>query len=791
MRALTVLLLVAAPQSAQAAEVALEKPHVVGVCAVARDLLAIEITAQTVEHPVIVPFAPAPGDEIVETGDPFWSWDAKASAFVQLREKTVTRVVDGQRRLLGTLSPDAASILAPDRLLGTPLDAHAADAPASYAITSSDDQAYAQPRMPTAVFRKSKPTDSPAEGHQPLDHHLYLQLPSPLVEGRTYALTLAALGADVPSVTYRHDTSRTRSEAVHAIHTGYRPDDPVKSATVSIWLGTGGGHQPEGIDAFDVLDESGAVAFAGHATLAKAKGAPERLIASKDYARTAVWRLDFSPLSKPGTYRVHVPGVGCSDTFAISDDVWRRAYITAMRGFVNQRSGMALASPWADIVRRRTFHPDDGVRFFQLDIPVSKGQEGPRGDDLLALQTAGKLVEVHGVWGGYMDAGDWDSLASHLTATELLLELAEMFPGFATDTHLSLPPTEANNRIPDLLDEALWNLMLFRRLQLPDGGVRGGFGEGWGGRAAMTSDMAKAVGVYAPDAETSLLYAGCAAKIARLLLVLDQEKSKDFSDSAAKAWAWSRQHGADVAPARWQAFAAVELFALTGDAAYRDAFMAITELKNPGPYVEQPEASFTYARLPDARCDRILRAKAVALFAAAAERALTFADGNAFGVITDRTDLPMISWVGYFSTPGMASQNLPRAHFLTKDPRHLGAVIRSCAYMLGANPENRTYTVGVGHDWPRHPLHLDARRTGHEPVGITIYGCAEEAGEMSRASNEWVHKWFTWGMTPDWYEWPAQESDLDIFAAPSLDEFTVSQQLGPVSFSWGYLAARR
>ena len=33
--------------------------------------------------------------------------------------------------------------------------------------------------------------------------------------------------------------------------------------------------------------------------------------------------------------------------------------------------------------------------------------------------------------------------------------------------------------------------------------------------------------------------------------------------------------------------------------------------------------------------------------------------------LTDRTDLPMISWVGYFSTPGMASQNLPRAHFLT------------------------------------------------------------------------------------------------------------------------------
>jgi endoglucanase len=766
------------------------KPHVVGVCAVARDILAIEIAAQVVEHATMAPYSPAPGDEVAEVGDAFWAWDLKSQSFAQIKEKTVTRLVDGQRRPLGMLSPDGASVLASDHLLGEALDVGAADAAASYTISSTDDKAYAQPLAPTAVYRKSKPTDSPTDGHQPLDHHVYLRLPSPLVEGASYTISIAALKADAPSATYRHDTTKERSEAVHAIHTGYRADDPSKCATLSIWLGTGGGYQNEGIDAFEVVDESGKAAFTGHAALSKAKDAPEKLWAAKDYARTAVWKLDFGAFAKPGKYRVRVPGIGCSDTFEIADDVWRRAYLTAMRGFVNQRSGIALEAPWADIVRHRTFHPDDGVKFFQMDIPVSKGQEGPRGDDLVALQKAGKLTEVGGVWGGYQDAGDWDSMSGHLSSTELLLELAEMFPKFAADTKLSLPPAEAADKIPDVLNEALWNLMLYRRLQQADGGVRGGYGEGWGGRGAMTSDMSKAVGVYIADPESSLIYAGCAAKASGLLAKLDATLAKDLGDSAARAWTWAKTNGGEQASARWRAFAAVELYALAGDAAYRDAFLAVTELKNPGAYVEQPEASFTYARLPDAKCDQALRAKAVTMFAAAADRAIAFANGNGFGVTTDRTDLPIISWVGYFSTPGMSSQNLPRAHFLTKDPRHLGAVVSSCAYMLGANPENRTYTIGVGHAWPHHPLHLDGRRTGHEPIGVTVYGCGDESGDMSRRGNDWVHKWFTWGMAPDWYDWPAQEQDLDIYAIPALDEFTISQQIGPVSYSWGYLAAR-
>lgn len=577
-----------------------------------------------------------------------------------------------------------------------------------------------------------------------------------------------------------------------------RPDDPFKRASLAVWLGTGGGYQHEGVDRFELLDDAtGAVVFQGTPRLAKAKGATEALKETKDYARTAVWSLEFGGFATPGRYRVHVPGIGCSASFEIADDVWLRAFRTAMQGFVHQRNGLALEAPWASFTRPRAFHPDDGVRFYQMTIPLSAGQEGKRGENLLELSQAGGLREATGIWGGYQDAGDWDSLGSHLAATQLLLELADLHPAFAATARLSLPPSEAGNAIPDLLDESLWNLASFRRLQLPDGAVRGGYGEGWGAREANTSSMGKRVGVYAPDAVTTLKYAGCAAVAARLLAPFEAEDAKRYGDTAVQAWTWAAGQPAPEGKSardidRWKAYAAVELFRLTQDSAYRDAFLAVTELTNPGPMIEQPEASFAYARLPDGLADPARRSIAVELFRKAADRALEFAARNGYGVITDRTDLPVISYVGYFSTPGMASQNLPRAHFLTGDPRHLAAVVQACNYSLGANLEGRTFTVGLGHDWPRSPLHLDSRRTGQAaPVGITVFGAGDEFSEMSRKWNAWVFQWHAVGMAPHPATWPAQELNLDIFSSPSLCEYTIHQNLGPMAYHLGYLAARR
>jgi hypothetical protein len=118
----------------------------------------------------------------------------------------------------------------------------------------------------------------------------------------------------------------------------------------------------------------------------------------------------------PGEYRVFVPGLGVSGPFRIAADVWDAPFKAALQGLLTQRHGIELRPPACAYRRPRTFHPDDGVEFYQLDIPYQAGQEGTRGERLLELAKAGPLQRVDGVWGGYQDAGDWDTLGHHLGA---------------------------------------------------------------------------------------------------------------------------------------------------------------------------------------------------------------------------------------------------------------------------------------------------------------------------------------------------------------------------------------
>lgn len=153
---------------------------------------------------------------------------------------------------------------------------------------------------------------------------------------------------------------------------------------------------------------------------------------------------------------------------------------------------------------------------------------------------------------------------------------------------LSLPAEEINNHLPDILDEAIWQMPLWKRLQLPDGGVRGGYGDGWGCYRGETSSMLKYAGVYDVDHETTLHYAAAVARAARVLVYYDNKLSAEYLASSQRDWTWAESHAkADDAaykkvlefasdlPKRLRdkrALAAVELLAATGDPIYDAAF---------------------------------------------------------------------------------------------------------------------------------------------------------------------------------------------------------------------------
>ncbi len=517
---------------------------------------------------------------------------------------------------------------------------------------------------------------------------------------------------------------------------------------------------------------------------------------------------------------IHVTQIGYrpNDPFQLADNVWQDAFRTSMHGFLSHRSGIELGKPFTEYERPRPMHPDDGFKIFQLDVTFWNGEAdsvhrcfrrllGPELDMT-------RLKAVENAWGGYMDAGDWDRRSQHLTATWSHLELLDLFPDYFKKVQLALPPEEANDRLPDVLNEAFFNLDFYRRLQGPDGGVSGGVESTSHPRPGEASwQESLLLGAFAPDPETSLRYAACAARAARLLNKYDSALAKDYAISALQAWTWAEanedaviaresqdrdsRRGKDPEKLReavrnMRALAAVALYRLTEDTAYHMAFMKATDLgRDGGDPGKQLESVFAYVTLSDNLADATLKSQAVAWFEQAAADSMPFADGNPFSVTCRVPQLPVIGYVGYYSVPETTiGAVLPRAHYLTGNDEYLRAALAAANYSAGANPMNMTLTSGVGINYPRQPLHVDSQHAGiAPPVGITVYGMTDPA--IQNSSVDWAHTWYlSKSMIPGSRTWPTAEAYADLGNWPTMTEYTIHQTFGPTSFYWGYLAAR-
>lgn len=793
-------------------------PQVKLVCATAPDVLSMQVQAGQHVNNELKPYAAEPGDELVPEGKDKPRHLLRDGKVVDYYQTAVYRRVNNQRTKLGLLSPDGKQLFVEHGSVGQQLNEEVVDVPAAYRVSSDDDPAYKTAVAPTAVYRKGKPNGY----SQPLPflYTISLKLPTPLKEGATYTVGLLGVNTAQATVPYVHRTRQTRSLAVHAIQTGYRPDDPYKRAYLSFWMGADEngkmGNGTPAAERFELLDDTGQTAFSGKPELAKADGAEEQISVHEkaDYTRSAVYRLDFGTFAKPGQYRVHVPGVGVSSAFRIDASAWDAPFRAAMQGILSQRQGVDLGPPMTAFTRRRTFA---GAQFYQLDIPCQAGQEGTRGERMIELAKAGPLPRVDLQAGGYQDAGDWDTIGHHLSATYDLLGLYDLNPAAFAKIKLALPGTESTNALPDILDEALWQMPLWRSLQLPDGGVRGGYGDGWGCYPGETSSMLTYAGVYSPDPETTLRYAASAARAARVLANFDKTQSATYLASAKLAWTWAEAHGKagdaifdkvagfDKGLAKnvrdKRALAAVELLAATRDTAYDAAFAQSTELTNKDAlYLDQPEADFAYARLPKGLGDEALKQTAVQRIAKYADHAITFSRNNAFDIIAGhRTDMPMIFVSRFFSTPGAAGLNLIYAWELTHKPEYMAAAVQGANYSLGANPDNLSYCSGVGSNAERYPFFVDAQVSGQYPdvpVGHIPYGQGNEGNAMSRGANGWVQTWLlNFGpakkMTPNWYDWPANEQFVDFGRYPLHNENCFNQTTVPAACYWFWLANRR
>jgi endoglucanase len=784
---LAVVLAVAVCSAALAGDPTNEPVHTDCVGLVSPDIIGITLSARHVEYGRQIPYVKQEGDVVS---------DSDIHRFVRRKGKVIGNLVGKNGDLLCTM----------DEVVGTKLDTVMADDRSSYRITSRTDPNYRSAQIPVSVNRKSKPADLGMVGSFQFEATtrdvVYLKLQAPLQAGMDYAIVFS--DPNLPAQKFTFDPASLRSEAVHVSQVGFRPDDPAKLAFLSCWMGNGGGLHYEPALPFEIVEEStGRVEFKGTTVLSKAAEDKTEDAYKKNYNGTDVFQMDFSSLNRPGKYRVNVKGIGCSYPFEVADDVWRQAFVVAARGFYHQRSGIALGEPYTAFKRQRPFHPDDGLKVYASKAPLMDTGNGvDRKDSNFGNLVKGKTDElVTNAWGGYMDAGDWDRRVQHLKASLLLLELAQLFPDYFASLPLNLP--ESGNGLPDIVNEALWNIDFFRRLQLPEGGVRGGIESSEHPRRGEASfQESLTVMTYAPDLLASYMYAGSASRAARWLAPRFPERAAVYQESALRAMNWAerdREHeereylmAKHLAIRDVRNFAAAELFCLTGESRWNTLFLETTPYKTSAGAVEytwdsldQADCAWVYARADRPGVDEKVQRNCREVVLKDADMRLASIERTGFRWAKHPYS-PVV--YGALSSPeGCVS--VARAHVLSGAPKYLRALVLAAQTGAGANPVNMCYTTGVGQNSPQHPLQIDHRITRQPPPpGLTVGGPMDTTTEG--LADPFIGPFAGRVFCPPYKQWPALEAFWDVFWDPMVCEYTIHKPMAGQAYVWGYLAAR-
>lgn len=199
-------------------------------------------------------------------------------------------------------------------------------------------------------------------------------------------------------------------------------------------------------DIFELIDVS-----TGRNVYGAEPGEPLYWELSGDTVRAA----DFSAFTIPGTYRICLEGKDiCSAPFRIGEDVYSEITRGAVRSYYLNRTGIEITEEFGGKWARPAGHPDTAVI-----IHSSAASAG---------RPAGTVISSPGGW---YDAGDYNKYIVNSSITNYtLLLFYQMFPEYCRSLELNIP--ESGNKIPDLVDELLWNLRWYLTMQDPaDGGV--------------------------------------------------------------------------------------------------------------------------------------------------------------------------------------------------------------------------------------------------------------------------------------------------------------------------------
>jgi endoglucanase len=414
-----------------------------------------------------------------------------------------------------------------------------------------------------------------------------------------------------------------------------------------------------------------------------------------------VQTVDFGRYTRAGTgYTITADGE-TSRPFDIGAGAYRTLRADALKFYYTQRSGIAID----DALR-----PGYGRAAGHVDVAPNQG------DGNVPCQ-AGVCDYTLDVRGGWYDAGDHGKYVVNggISTWELLNEYERSHA--ARKVSLAIP--ESGNRVPDILDEARWELNFLLSMQVPAGRPDAGMAhhkihdQNWTGLPLLPGQDPQPRELHPVSTAATLNLAATAAQAARIYCAYDAAFAARALRAARTAYTAAKANPARYAPESdgngggayndskvtdefyW---AAAELYLTTGEKQYARDVLASPEhtadVFGAGAFDWASTAAagrLDLALIPN-RLPGLAAVKASVV--TGAEKYLAVQKAQAYGVPYAPAN-NMWDW-GSNSIVLNNMVVLAGAYSLTGAGKYRDAVLTGVDYVLGRNALNQSYVTGYG-----------------------------------------------------------------------------------------------
>lgn len=513
-----------------------------------------------------------------------------------------------------------------------------------------------------------------------------------------------------------------------------------------------------------------------------------------------VHTIDFSSYTTEGSGYTLVARSSTSMPFDIRGNLYTKMKYDSMKYFYYNRSGIAIEMPYADSAEliRPAGHPND-----VLTPDPSKDYKASYSLDIT---------------GGWYDGGDYGKYAgvggiatwTLMNEYERAIYYGDVSGAPFADNTLNIP--ESGNGCPDILDESRYNLQMLLKMQVPEGNTLAGMvhhkaGDmNWNQLATRPDQDEQKRYLQPPTTVATLNLSAIAAQGARLWKQYDEAFSTKCLSAAETAWDAAIKYPELYAPPSTSLvpsystdyvnaefyWAACELYVTTGKAKYLDYLKASQYyLQEPTEIINDKDCrisgcfdwgnpqgmgTITLALVPNGLPAADI-AIAKANIIAAADKFISIANSQGYGVPIEEKEIDSYrSIVGFPYESNSLVVNaaivMAYAHEFTEEKgieetKYLSGVSGAMDYILGRNPNIRSYVTGYGEYPIQNPSHYFWANQVDENFPKAPAGCLSSGPSSELLDDRIRTTGMIAGITPpekcfidDIYSWSTNEISL-------------------------------